>query len=248
MTSTAVTKTPLELPVRQAKVVQAAIEHWASNHSRLISPELAAQLLDSVQVRGFPWDTFAKYTLRLAVLCLAIAVFSTLYEGAFARFWRRVRDVPAWARSLLVAVVGSTVHYYAYYRQQQQNSERGVVKRGVFANEALHGVGALAFALAAIELLEALDKAYATHTRKTPGGGSNRHDDLKSPPPYEETPKAREAKCKRQEQLREQAINSVIFLLASIYGLVALLTGSNFIWSCSIVVTSYWFEAMTCYM
>ncbi|KAK6851189.1 hypothetical protein PG987_000823 [Apiospora arundinis] len=242
---------PLELPARQAKVVRAAIEYWASNHRHLVSPQLAAQLLDSVEVRGFPWDTFAKYTLRLAVICLVIAVFSALFDEAFARFWNRVRDVPASVRSLLTAVAGSVVHLYAYYRQHQEE------KMGVFANEALHGVGALLFALAAVQLLDALDKVFKARAQATPDSDwvimeqekeANSSYDNQKPPPYnKETQKAREMEEKKREQLRDRVLRSVILLLAAIYGLVALLTGSNFIWSCAMVVMSYWFGAITCY-
>ncbi|KAK8045052.1 hypothetical protein PG993_005076 [Apiospora rasikravindrae] len=250
---------PLELPARQAKVVQAAIDHWASNDSRLVSPQLAAQLRASVEVRGFPWDAFAKYALRLAVLCLVIAVFSALVEDAFARFWRRVREVPPGVRSMLTAAAGGLVHYYAFYRRQQHQQR-------VFANEAVHAVGALLFAVAALQLLDALDQVFKAHAGKEDNGNSGvadsgpwekREEKTRSkskkrpppPPPHdEETRKAKEAESKARKQLRDRVCRAVILLLASIYGLVALSTGSNFIWSCAMVVLSYWFGAITGYL
>ncbi|KAK8084749.1 hypothetical protein PG997_006020 [Apiospora hydei] len=250
---------PLELPARQAKVVQAAIEHWAGDESGLLSPQLAAQLRASVAVRGFPWDAFAKYALRLAVLCLVVAVFSALVEDAFARFWRRVREVPAGWRSLGTAGVGAGVHYWAFYCRQRQQEQR------VFANEAVHAVGALLFALAALQLLDALDQVLKAHKKKkdrrstTAAADSapwekreeksrgSKNDDR--PPPHdEETRKARETELKARIQLRDRVYRAVILLLASIYGLVALLAGSNFIWSCAMIALSYWFGAMTCYL
>ncbi|KAH8158210.1 hypothetical protein CIB48_g10037 [Xylaria polymorpha] len=65
----------LELTTAQADVVQKAVRYWP--HYKLVSSELVGDLLSTVQVveeeYEFDWGKFAKYTFRLAVICLAVA-------------------------------------------------------------------------------------------------------------------------------------------------------------------------------
>lgn len=131
----------------QARVIEAAIEQWADR--RLISHSLASQLLASINVEdSFDWQRFAKYTFRLAIICVALALLSALLDDAFMRLIEQILAVPAEVRSLITAAIAAAVHYWGYQRQMEK-------PRQVWANESVHALGGLVIGLAALQLAEA---------------------------------------------------------------------------------------------
>ncbi|KAI0125662.1 hypothetical protein BJ170DRAFT_632037 [Xylariales sp. AK1849] len=185
----------------QAQAVEAAVQQWST--SNIISNKLASELLASIQVQedSFDWQRFAKYTFRVAIICLAIAVVSIVAGNAFLKLIKRVLELPAWLRSTITAAVAAGVHVWGYQRSID-------VPLQVWTNEAIHGLGELTVGLAVVQLAEALDV-----------------DEKKHP----------------------ERLNWILLLLAGIYGGTGVITKSNFIWSCGMIVLSGWFGAMTGY-
>lgn len=219
-------KASLELGARHAKVVQSAIEHWVETSA--ISQSQASLLADTIVVQGFDWGKFAKYALRLAVLCLVVAVSSSVFEGWFKRIFKRILELPPWLRSATTAAVAVGVHIFAHGRSQRIPEQK-------HANEAIHGVGALLFALAALQVLEQLKRSFDRGT-KSDGGDVPRPWGKRSDEEEEEDRKERERK--RQEmwerrRLERNMVQCVVLGLTTIYGAVGVISASNLIWSCS---------------
>jgi hypothetical protein len=215
----------LHLGQRHAEVVHSAIQHWAESNT--ISQSQASVLADTIVVQGFDWAKFAKYSLRLAVLCLVVAVSSTIFEGWFKRLFKRIIELPPWLRSAATAVAAVGVHISAHRRSQRISEQK-------YANVAIHGVGAVLFALAALQLLEQFEKSFkpATETSK---------DD--TPQPKEKTneeeervdKERRRRETRDRQRLEHMMVQSVVLGLATIYGAVGVISGSNLIWSCSMI-------------
>lgn len=217
-------KASLELGARHAEVVRSAIRHWVDTST--ISETQASQLADTIVVQGFDWQKFAKYTLRLAVLCLVVAVSSIVFEERFARIYRRIVALPPWLRGAATGVIAVGIHVFAH-----QRSER--LPEQIYANEAIHGVGALFFALAAFQLLEHLKDSF-TRAAKSKGASASQ-----SKEEYEDYEKARERKqseARERKRLKHNLIQCVLLGLAIVYGTVGILSRSNFIWSCCMLV------------
>ncbi|KAH8676086.1 integral membrane protein [Xylariales sp. PMI_506] len=193
---------PIQLPSNHARILQAALQQWSRDD--LITDSQAEILQSTIQIQeeSFDWQNFAKYTFRLALICLFIAVTSILADNAFRKLIRSFLALPAWLRSAATAIGATAVHRWGYNRSFNAPTQ-------VWTNESIHGLGALCFGLAAFQLAEWLD--------------------------------AREAK-------NFDRLNWVLLLLAGIYGATGLLTGSNFIYSCGMVVLGGWFGAMTGYI
>jgi uncharacterized ion transporter superfamily protein YfcC len=232
----ATAKTSLQLGARHAQVVHSAIQHWADSNT--ISQSQAALLSETIVVQGFDWEKFAKYTLRLAVLCLAVAVLSIVFEERFIRLLKRLASLPAWVRSAATAKIAVGIHIFAYRRSQHLPEQK-------YANEAVHGVGALFFALTAFQLLEQLQEWYIQAAKRKESDVSQSKEEEK------DDEKARERKKQEAQErcrLRNKLVQSVLLGLATVYGAVGVLSGSNFIWSCSMLVLGNFFGGMGGYL
>ena len=232
-----VSPTPLVLGARHAEVVQSAIKHWAESDT--ISPNQASLLADSIVVQSFDWEKFAKYTLRLAVLFLVVAVSSVVFEDRFLRVYRHLVALPAWLRSVATGAIAVGVHIFAYGRSQRLPGQK-------YRNEAIHAVGALFFALAALQLLEQL-KAWFDRADKTEESAGTIQSDEEG----KGDEKARERKdreMKQRQRLEHNAWLCVALGLGTVYGAVGLLSKSNLIWSCSMIVLGYCCGAATAYL
>ncbi|KAI1160893.1 hypothetical protein F5B18DRAFT_475097 [Nemania serpens] len=142
----------LELTAAQADAVQKALRHWSS--AEHLSASLVADLLATVQVveekHDFNWNKFAKYTFRLAVICLAIAVVSLVFDEVVPKLIRRILALPAPVRVTATSALAVTVHVWGYQRSLKTPQQP-------YLNEAIHSLGALLFGLAALQLIVALE-------------------------------------------------------------------------------------------
>lgn len=219
-------KKPLELGARHAEVVQSAIQHWLD--TQLLTPDSATQLTDSITIRTFDWEKFAKYTLRLAIICLVIAVSSVVLEASFIRIYRRIVALPAWLRGAITALMAVGIHVFAYDRSVK-------LPRQMYANEGIHAIGALLFALAALQVIEQLNDLYYERMKRSQGS------DEQSEAEKEDEEAARQRRIKEDKErsrLIGNAIWAVSLGLAAVYATVALLSKSTLIWTCAIMVTS----------
>ncbi|KAI1189939.1 hypothetical protein F5B17DRAFT_151460 [Nemania serpens] len=148
----------LELEAAQADAVQKALKYWSS--SNLIPASLVADLLATVQVveekHNFNWDKFAKYTLTLAVICLAIAIASLIFDKVVPKFIKRILALPTAVRVTATSALAATAHVWGYQRSLKTLQKP-------YLNEAIHGLGALLFGLAALQIAVALE----TNNKKT---------------------------------------------------------------------------------
>lgn len=229
-------KTSLELGARHAEVVHSAIKHWTEIST--ISRSQATLLADTIAVRGFDWEKFAKYSLRLAVLFFVVAVTSVVFEESFVRIYRRLIALPPWLRSVATGAVAMGAHLLAHRRCQSLPEQ-------IYANEAIHAVGGLFWALAAFQLLEQLKGSFDRATQRG-------RDESSQPKGEEGGDKEHQEKRKQEVKKRERLIGvvtqSVMLGLATVYGTVGLISRSNFIWSCSLIVLGYCCGATTGYM
>lgn len=213
-----ITEQTITLSSSQAHAVQAAIEQWSNQ--QLISPSLASQLLSTLDIEdSFDWQRFAKYTFRLAIICLTIAVVSILTDDAFMKLLKRVFSIPAWLRSLLTATMAIGVHYWGYQRQVEKPLQ-------IWTNESVHALGGLVVGLAALQLAETLG-VFDAHR-------SNSHNKYIS--------KARIERKAMNNLLR------ILFLLSGIYLTTGLVTRSNLLWSFGMIVLGSWLGAVTGYL
>ncbi|KAK0388810.1 hypothetical protein NLU13_5053 [Sarocladium strictum] len=220
------TQKTLELGARHAQVVQSAIRHWLE--SEALSESQATLLADTIHVRAFDWDKFAKYTLRLAVVCLVIAVSSVVLQASFMRLLRRVVALPAAVRGGVTGLVGVGVHVLAYDRSQTRPEQK-------YANEGVHAVGALFFALAALQVVEQLNDWHAGKVQRDGTGTAQPKAEVEEDQAARERRKQEE---KERRRLMGNAIWAVVFGLGVVYATVALLSKSNLIWTCAIMVFS----------
>ncbi|KAH6648609.1 hypothetical protein BKA67DRAFT_538631 [Truncatella angustata] len=221
------TETKLTVSSSQARAVQAAIQQWKNQH--LVSSSLASQLLETLNVEdSFDWQRFAKYSFRLAIICLAIAIFSILTDDAFLKLIRRVFSIPAWIRSLCTAAVAATVHYWGYLRQLEQPLQ-------VWTNESAHALGGLIVAVAAWQLFEWL-------------GAPKKRRQLTYESGLSDEEKGRRIQAnKDQYAMQLEVIIWIVLLLAVVYGTTGMLTGSNLIWSTALLVLGTWLGVFTGY-
>jgi gas vesicle protein len=218
----------LTLSSSQAGAVQEAVQQWTDH--RLITSTLASQLLSTLDVQdSFDWQRFAKYTFRLAIISLTIAVTSVLFDDSFMKLLRRILSIPAWLRSLQTAAIAVGVHYWGCQRQIARPFQ-------VWTNESVHALGGLIAGLAALQLAEAQGLLYDEPRPR-------RDNDMSD----EERQKYKE-ETDKEVQKRTTKVHRILLLLTIAYGATGLVTQSNFIWSVAMIVFSTWFGAVSGYL
>ncbi|KAK5631810.1 hypothetical protein RRF57_007524 [Xylaria bambusicola] len=143
----------LELTTIEADAVQKALHYWS--RSKLVPASLFNDLLVTIQVveeqhRDFDWDKFAKYTFRLAVICLTIAILSLVFDGVVPKIIKRILALPSPVRIAATSALAIVAHVWGYQRSL-------AVPKQVYSNEAIHSLGALLFGLATVQLATALE-------------------------------------------------------------------------------------------
>lgn len=225
-------KNTLELGARHAEVVQAALQHWL--RSNALSESQATQLADTIVVQTFDWEKFAKYSLRLAVLFLVVAVSSVVFEKGFLRIYRRIVALPPAVRGAATGVIAVGVHLLAYQRSQTLPQQK-------YANEAIHAIGAMFFALAAFQLLEQLHESFErSRTCEGEDASQSKAEDGND----EKSRERKKKETKERERLMRNALQGVMLGLATVYATVALASKSNLIWSFAMLVFGYCCGAM----
>lgn len=150
----------LELTVPEAEVLQKALRYWSQ--TKLVPASLIQDLTATVRIveehSAFDWDRFAKYTLRLSIICLAIAIFSLVFDRVIPNFIKQILSLPASLRIPTTCILAIAAHAWGYNRSQASPNQ-------LYFNEAIHGLGALLFGLAAAQLVSALEA----------NTGANRH-------------------------------------------------------------------------
>ncbi|KAI8626891.1 hypothetical protein F5Y19DRAFT_444956 [Xylariaceae sp. FL1651] len=193
----------IDLTAAQADAVQKALRHWS--HSKLISSNLVSDLLATIQVveepHTFNWERFAKYTFRFAIICFAIAVVSLVFDNVFKKIIKRILALSATMRIIVTSGLAVAMHVWGLQRSI-------MVPQQQYLNEATHSLGAMLFALTALQLSSTLE--------------TNRPEN-------------------------SHILHRIELSLAVVYGSVAVLVQSNFIWSCGMIILGTWFGSWTAY-
>ncbi|KAI9151258.1 Carboxypeptidase 2 [Paramyrothecium foliicola] len=224
-------KPSIVLDGKQAGGLEAALKQWSS--ANLISSQLAKELLSTIEIQenGFDWEKFAKYSFRLAVLCLAVAVASLVFDELFLKLVKKILDLPPPLRSAFTAVVAVAVHIWVFQRSAKMPQQ-------IYFNEAMHGVGAVLFALAALQLGEMIERQFQKKI------GSIEKSSAKD----DRSPDSQRSSSRREaSEHREAIISLIVLLLSVIYGMVGVLAKSNFIWSCGMLTFAAYLGAQTGY-
>ncbi|KAI2465534.1 hypothetical protein F4781DRAFT_408921 [Annulohypoxylon bovei var. microspora] len=137
----------VRLTTSQAQAVKSALQQWSK--AKLINPSLIPNLLTTIQIveedDGFPWQQFAKYAFRIAVICFILAILSIIFDNVFPKLIERFLDLPIALRVTTTVCAAVAVHAWGYQRSLIKPEEP-------YLNEAIHCLGALIFALAALQL------------------------------------------------------------------------------------------------
>lgn len=222
-------KEPLELGARHAEVIKSAIKHWVESGS--ISQDQASLLTDTIVVQSFDWDKFTKYTLRLAVLCLVVAVTSVVFEDGFLKIYRRLVALPPWMRATITCAIALGFHVVAHRRSRRRPEQ-------TYSNEAIHATGAIFLALAAFQLIEQLHHFYEQ---------TSQHQENEGCHPSSKAEFDRLDQQRERKKLLEDSIMGVLFGLTTVYGAIGVLSSSSLIWSCSMTLLGYCFGGMADY-
>lgn len=139
----------IQLNSHDVRLVQALLEQWCEH--RLLTPEVIASLLDTIQIAdpSSDWSQVVMFIFLIALVCLATACYMLLVDDAFNKFINTVVRINAYARAGLAAALSIGVHYYAWIHAQKHPD-------AIWTREAIHGIGALVVCLAALQLAEAL--------------------------------------------------------------------------------------------
>ena len=138
----------ITLSSSQSKLVQSLLQEWTDH--KLLTAQQQEKLLGSIETQDpFDWQRLAKYTWRLSIICLVIAMFSLLTDRLFQKIIEKILALPAPLRAALTFVVAITIHVYGYYQQQRSPLQ-------VWANEAVHALGCMILGLAAVQLAESM--------------------------------------------------------------------------------------------
>lgn len=138
----------IKLNSNEVQLVQSLLEQWRIR--QLLSPATCSQLVGTIELQDpFDWNRLAKYTFRLSLVCLIIAVISLIFDSAFLKLIYKVLEINAYARAAITTALSAGIHYHAYRRSRKLPAE-------VWMNEAIHAVGAIVLSLAALQLAEAV--------------------------------------------------------------------------------------------
>ena len=146
-------KTHIKLGSKDAQVVYKILEEWRT--LQLLTPATYTQLRQTLDVAPsqFDWNRLAKYTSRLALVFMIIAVISLVFESEFLQLIRRILNINPYKRAALTAAIAASIHFHAWYNSRSfydHNEE-------LWMYEAVHTLGALVLGLAALQLAEAAE-------------------------------------------------------------------------------------------
>jgi len=88
----------IKLDSHDAELVQNLLEHWRDR--QLISPAVCTKLLGTIEKQddpSFDWHRLAKYTFRLSLVCVIIAVISLIFDSAFLKLIYKVLEINAYS-------------------------------------------------------------------------------------------------------------------------------------------------------
>ncbi|HEY2582883.1 MAG TPA: DUF2157 domain-containing protein [Mucilaginibacter sp.] len=124
----------LNLDKQESEFLNNTIKHWEKEH--LVDAELAQNLRDSYEVKGFDWMRLAKYSFWIALFCGIIAVGSLIINDAVINWIKNLYYAPDIAISVSSGIIAAVVFYIGTRREKKY-------PENVFSNEAIIFTGIL---------------------------------------------------------------------------------------------------------
>jgi len=124
----------LNIDKQESEFLNKAVTHWEKE--RLIDTELAQNLRDSYEVKGFDWMRLAKYSFWIALICGAIAVGSLIIDDRVINWLKSLYYTPDIVISIASAIIAAILFYFGK-RWEKKFPEK------VFSNEAIIFTGVL---------------------------------------------------------------------------------------------------------
>ncbi len=144
----------LNLDKQESEFLNKAVTHWEKEH--LIDNELAENLRNSYEVKGFDWMRLAKYSFWIALFCGAIAVGSLIINDTFLNWLKNLYYTPDIVISILSGILAA-VSFFFGRRWERKYPEK------IFSNEATIFTGVLFTASPHCALGKALDNGGLGH-------------------------------------------------------------------------------------
>ncbi|MDF2431978.1 MAG: hypothetical protein JWP44_1609 [Mucilaginibacter sp.] len=124
----------LNLDKQESEFLNNAIKHWED--AQLIDADLAQNLRNSYEVKGFDWMRLAKYSFWIALFCGAVAIGSLIIDDRIINWLKNLYYTP----DIVISLGSGIMAVFAFYfgrRWEKKYPEK------VFSNEAIIFTGVL---------------------------------------------------------------------------------------------------------
>ncbi len=128
---------------KKAKIIREAVDEWAS--AGLLETETADRLRDSVETLWIDWKRLSSISIRIAIVCIVISVFTLLADKAIVAMLLAVLNLGAIARIIVFATIAALFFRWGI-RRRQRKPDRVRTTDIIF----LFGVLFVAFAIASL--------------------------------------------------------------------------------------------------
>ena len=138
----------MQLSPKKARILNEALITW--RETDLISEEEFQKLKNSYKVMSFNWKRLAKYSFQLATFCIIISISSILAEQWLTDLLRKLFDISALGKSLLLALLSGVLYFLGITRKTKSPNK-------TYSNEAIFFLGVITTALSIMYLASSLD-------------------------------------------------------------------------------------------
>lgn len=138
----------LNLDKQEGEFLNNSIAHWEKE--RLIDVNLAENLRNSYEIKGFDWMSLAKYSFWIALICGIIAVGSLIIDDVVINWLKTLYYTPDIVISTASGVIAAFLFYFTVRREKKYPEK-------VFSNEAILFSGILFTACCIAYLGKAFD-------------------------------------------------------------------------------------------
>lgn len=127
----------LDISKQEKETLDEAIGHWQQHG--LIDEQLAGQLADSYEVKGFDWKRLAQYSFWIALSCAVLAFLSLFVDETVLRWIRKLYNTPD-AVICVFCFILAVMCYLWGFRHKKHHPDKA------FTNEAIMALGVFATA------------------------------------------------------------------------------------------------------
>ncbi|WP_257666601.1 DUF2157 domain-containing protein [Parapedobacter tibetensis] len=127
----------LDISKQEKETLDDAISHWREHD--LIDDELAKQLTDSYELKGFDWKRLAQYSFWIALSCVVLAFLSLFVDEMVLRWIEKLYDTPDVVIAIFCLVLAILCYYWGFKHKRKYPNK-------TFSNEALMLLGVFATA------------------------------------------------------------------------------------------------------